>query len=90
MICTTCNGSGCVNIDEGTLSLGWLRCTDCSEPRWSTREHEEIVGGNDVASERVARLAAIDCGHSAMTECCDGCGHFSCPCGVSWDEGAEG
>ena len=48
MICTTCNGSGCVNIDDGNLSLGWLRCTDCSGPRWSTREHEEIVGGNDV------------------------------------------
>jgi hypothetical protein len=25
-----------------------------------------------------------------MTECCDGCGHFSCPCGIYWDEGAEG
>lgn len=25
-----------------------------------------------------------------MTECCDGCGHFSCPCGVTWDESAEG
>jgi len=30
------------------------------------------------------------CDHAAMTECCDGCGHFSCPCGVAWDEGAEG
>lgn len=30
------------------------------------------------------------CDHKAMTECCDGCGHFSCPCGVNWDEGAEG
>jgi len=30
------------------------------------------------------------CEHDAMSECCDGCGHFSCPCGVSWDESAEG
>jgi hypothetical protein len=31
-----------------------------------------------------------ECDHSAMTECCDGCGHFSCPCGITWDEGSEG
>lgn len=35
---------------------------------------------------------AIFCDHSQMTECCPvvGCGHFSCPCGISWDEYAEG
>lgn len=35
------------------------------------------------------------CDHRQMRECCQGpsgkgCGHFSCPCGVTWDEGAEG
>jgi hypothetical protein len=30
------------------------------------------------------------CDHSQMTECHDGCGHFSCPCGIYWDDGAEG
>ena len=29
------------------------------------------------------------CEHENMKECCDGCGHFSCSCGLSWDE-AEG
>ena len=28
------------------------------------------------------------CSHRRMQECCPGCGHFTCPCGVSWDEGA--
>jgi hypothetical protein len=36
-------------------------------------------------------LFALGCAHEAMTECCDGCGHFHCPdCGLSWDEAAEG
>lgn len=30
------------------------------------------------------------CTHTKMTECHPGCGHFSCPCGVFWDEGSEG
>lgn len=30
------------------------------------------------------------CDHSQMTECHVGCGHFSCPCGITWDEGFEG
>lgn len=34
--------------------------------------------------------AAWECDHAQMTECCEGCGHFSCPCGIYWDEGAEG
>jgi hypothetical protein len=25
-----------------------------------------------------------------MIECHEGCGHFSCPCGITWDEGSEG
>lgn len=29
------------------------------------------------------------CTHAKMTECHRGCGHFSCPCGVYWDEGSE-
>lgn len=35
-------------------------------------------------------IAAWECDHSQMRECCEGCGHFSCPCGINWDEGAEG
>jgi len=35
-------------------------------------------------------VAAWECDHSQMRECCEGCGHFSCPCGITWDEGAEG
>lgn len=38
----------------------------------------------------MTRIEAWECDHSQMTECCDGCGHFSCPCGIYWDEGAEG
>ena len=34
--------------------------------------------------------AGAECDHSAMTECCPGCGHLSCPCGITWDEGSEG
>lgn len=34
--------------------------------------------------------AGAFCDHASMVECCDGCGHFSCPCGVDWDEGSEG
>ena len=34
--------------------------------------------------------AGAFCDHRKMRECHSGCGHFSCPCGVSWDEGAEG
>ncbi len=33
---------------------------------------------------------AVFCDHSEMKECCPGCGHFSCPCGIAWDEAAEG
>jgi len=25
-----------------------------------------------------------------MQECCEGCGHFWCPCGITWDEAFEG
>ena len=34
--------------------------------------------------------AAWECDHSEMRECCEGRGHFACPCGIAWDEGAEG
>lgn len=30
------------------------------------------------------------CDHSDMDECCEGCGHFSCSCGLSWDDEAFG
>ena len=35
-------------------------------------------------------VAAWECDHAQMRECCEGCGHFSCPCGITWDESAEG
>lgn len=35
-------------------------------------------------------LAGLACDHLEMDECHSGCGHFACPCGVSWDEGSEG
>lgn len=38
----------------------------------------------------VISIAAWTCDHRKMRECCPGCGHYSCPCGISWDEGAEG
>jgi hypothetical protein len=31
------------------------------------------------------------CAHPNMTECCEGCGHYSCPdCGLAWDDHSEG
>jgi hypothetical protein len=33
---------------------------------------------------------AIFCDHSQIAECHEGGGHFSCPCGIYWDDGAEG
>lgn len=39
---------------------------------------------------RLELLERMSCDHSQMTECHPGCGHFSCPCGVSWDEGSDG
>jgi len=33
---------------------------------------------------------AIFCDHTQMVECHEGCGHFACPCGIAWDECAEG
>lgn len=43
----------------------------------------------------LSRMLAIPppgafCEHAAMVECHEGCGHFLCPCGVSWDDGSEG
>jgi hypothetical protein len=38
----------------------------------------------------VSPLESLFCDHTQMAECCDGCGHFSCPCGITWDEGFEG
>lgn len=30
-----------------------------------------------------------DCDHRRMKECHPGCGHYACPCGLSWDHFAE-
>ena len=30
------------------------------------------------------------CSHVRIRECHPGCGHWSCPCGVSWDDWGEG
>ena len=30
------------------------------------------------------------CNHPNMSECCVGCGHYSCPdCGLTWDDGED-
>jgi hypothetical protein len=43
------------------------------------------------ALDRRAELAGLSCDHLQFAECCDGCGHFSCPdCGLYWDDGADG
>lgn len=34
-------------------------------------------------------LAGLECSHEAMTECCPGCGHLSCPCGIKYDSFSE-
>lgn len=37
------------------------------------------------------RFEAVFCDHTQMAPCCEpDCGHYSCPCGIYWDEGAEG
>lgn len=53
-----------------------------------TRATSRVVERHLTRADRLALLAAISCDHAAMAECHPGCGHFSCPCGVSWDEGA--
>lgn len=47
-----------------------------------------IEAARAARADRLALLAALSCDHSAMAECHPGCGHFACPCGISWDEGA--
>lgn len=42
-------------------------------------------------AETMTIMTGLTCEHPRMVECCDGCGHFSCPdCGLYWDEEAEG
>ncbi len=36
------------------------------------------------------QVEALFCDHTDMEECHAGCEHFSCSCGIVWDEGAEG
>jgi hypothetical protein len=33
---------------------------------------------------------SLECDHSQMKECHPGCGHYSCPCGIFWDDGFDG
>lgn len=54
------------------------------------REEASLDPGSGCPSGVAQVLAGIECDHAQMAECHPGCGHFSCPCGVSWDEGAEG
>lgn len=50
------------------------------------------LGGHRVMVIR--KLAEVPkgatCQHENMKECCEGCGHFSCSCGLSWDDNYEG
>lgn len=51
-----------------------------------------IDAGHGDQTRRVVAIPPLGafCDHAKMTECCDGCGHFSCACGVAWDEESEG
>lgn len=54
---------------------------------------ERPVHGTKSSRARAKREVRISppgafCSHRQMQECHPGCGHFACPCGVSWDEGA--
>ena len=35
---------------------------------------------------------AVFCDHLQIAPCCESpdCGHYSCPCGIYWDDGAWG
>jgi hypothetical protein len=37
-------------------------------------------------------LEGLACDHTQIAPCCDpiDCGHYSCPCGLYWDDGASG
>lgn len=43
-----------------------------------------------IASGADDTLRGIECDHSKMEECHEGCGHYACVCGISWDESFEG
>ena len=50
-----------------------------------------IKMSRDPNEDRRAQYAALVCDHSAMAPCCEpDCGHYRCPCGISWDDGAFG
>lgn len=55
---------------------------EATDPYWPPPEVDPFEAATD--------LEAVFCDHSQMLECHDGCGHFSCPCGLFWDEGSEG
>lgn len=39
----------------------------------------------------VSRFETVFCDHVQIAPCCEpDCGHYSCPCGLYWDDGAEG
>lgn len=54
--------------------------------------HTAMVEDNDLNKSYTLPIPPKEafCDHSQMKECHPGCGHFSCPCGISWDEGSEG
>lgn len=38
----------------------------------------------------LSQYESVFCDHTRMAPCCDpDCGHYSCPCGIYWDDGAE-
>jgi hypothetical protein len=45
---------------------------------------------NEAHVTAAQRLENMTCDHAQMNSCCVGCGHFSCPCGLYWDDGAWG
>lgn len=71
-------------LHQRKTSGAWFDGIDVGGRRWNKNR----LARNRRIDDRKLVLEAISCNHSRMTECHPGCGHYSCPCGVSWDEGA--
>lgn len=70
--------------DHGCNGEGGLKpSSDCGHNACNCK-------GFQAKPDTLVTLEGLACDHSGMDECHPGCGHFACPCGVSWDEGAFG
>lgn len=54
------------------------------------RVRERYGEGSSLEVRRGFSVLGWLCNHEKMRYCCDRpCGHLVCPCGLTWDEGAE-